>query len=92
MSDYTPAERLERMLNNLSNTLYFADEEAKTGDHLAVLGRLRLLKSLADATIEDTLVAQARADGHSWEAIGGALNMTRQAAHEKYARRMQDTP
>lgn len=36
----------------------------------------------------DSLVAEARTAGESWESIGKALHMTRQAAHEKYAHRM----
>lgn len=38
-------------------------------------------------TIETELaatVSRARAAGHSWEVIGDALGVTRQAAHQRY--------
>ena len=36
----------------------------------------------------DDLVYEAREDGASWELIGKALGISRQAAHEKYAHRI----
>ena len=39
----------------------------------------------ADAALTAT-VAAARAHGATWQAIGAALGMTRQAAHAKYAK------
>lgn len=51
---------------------------------------LRVIKEIASAvaaaqTRLDTAVAAARADGHSWAAIGTAAGITRQSAHERWA-------
>jgi hypothetical protein len=50
---------------------------------VAALGRL--LEEL-----EALHVANARAQGWSWEAIADALGVRRQTAHRKYARRVVD--
>jgi hypothetical protein len=41
------------------------------------------LRRLADQ-VENTQVAAARRDGWSWEQIGDALGVSRQAAHKKH--------
>ena len=43
------------------------------------------LRRLADQ-VEATHVAAARRDGWSWEQIGDALGVSRQAAHKKHGR------
>ena len=43
------------------------------------------LRRLADQ-VEATHVAKARRDGWSWEQIGDALGVSRQAAHKKHGR------
>jgi hypothetical protein len=43
------------------------------------------LRRLADQ-VEATHVATARRDGWSWEQIGDALGVSRQAAHKKHGR------
>lgn len=45
---------------------------------------LRMIRETADSALVNA-VALARSEGESWESIGRALGMTRQAAHEKYA-------
>lgn len=75
--------QLERNLNVASNMIYFAREKHDAGDTLGVVEWVRSLRSQADYLAE-AFVAKARADGESWEKIGAALRMTRQAAHEKY--------
>jgi hypothetical protein len=58
-----------------------ANREAPT------LNRLSALRSVV-ANLEDferTLVYTARAEGASWDAIGTAMYVTRQAAFKRYA-------
>jgi hypothetical protein len=50
---------------------------------VAALGRLL-------AELEALHVANARAQGWSWEAIADALGVRRQTAHRKHARRVAD--
>lgn len=47
--------------------------------------RAREAVEQADAELRDA-VAQARADGDSWAAIGAALGVTRQAAYQRFGR------
>lgn len=69
-----------------------------TGDRLpAVLVTLAGLAPLVDKVDEaiTVLVAQARKEGASWDAIGMVLNLTRQGAHARYAHRVagvEDVP
>jgi hypothetical protein len=51
------------------------------------LAAVAALRRLADE-LEAAHVANARAAGWSWEAIAGALGVTRQSAHKKHARRL----
>lgn len=48
----------------------------------------RLADDMDDAVTR--LVAQARRDGRSWEAIGQALGITRQGAYARYAHRVAE--
>ncbi len=70
-------ERIERELGSLRDLLAQADTTA-------ALDVARWISRDIDA-LERGLVRQARVQGTSWEAIGGALGVSRQAAHERYA-------
>ena len=51
------------------------------------LGRVQLLRMIRE-TAESALtqaVAEAREQGESWDALGRALGVSRQAAHERYS-------
>jgi hypothetical protein len=50
---------------------------------LAAVGSLRVLLE----SLEELQVGNARALGWSWEEIGRALGVSRQAVHRKYGRR-----
>jgi hypothetical protein len=54
-------------------------------DPAAGLRAVGALRRLADQ-VEATQVAIARRDGWSWEQIGDALGVSRQAVHKKHGR------
>jgi hypothetical protein len=60
-----------------------AAQVAKDGP-LAAAAWLRGEAQRADAAIS-YYVAKARKDGRSWQEIGDALGVTRQAAHERWS-------
>ncbi|YAL84122.1 RNA polymerase subunit sigma-70 [Dermacoccaceae bacterium W4C1] len=51
----------------------------------AGLAAVRALRALADR-LEDVQVANARAQGWSWQAIADELEVSRQAVHQKHSR------
>ena len=61
----------------------------KTGVHTTDpaegLDAVRALRKLADA-LEEEHVAAARRAGWTWQQIGDALGVTRQAVHKKHGR------
>jgi hypothetical protein len=61
-------------------------EAAAGPDPAAGLRAAAALHRLADR-LEALQVDNARAHGWSWEAIGAALGVSRQAVHKKYGRR-----
>lgn len=61
-------------------------EDASTTDPALGLRAALVLRRIADE-IEQAHVERARAIGWSWQEIGDALGITRQAAHKKYRRR-----
>jgi DNA-binding NarL/FixJ family response regulator len=50
------------------------------------LAAVRALRTLADR-LEDVQVANARANGWSWQAIAEILQISRQAVHQKHSHR-----
>ena len=54
---------------------------------LPALDRLLAIQELRVVMrgFEQTLVADARTDGRTWEDIGGTLEITRQAAQQRFA-------
>jgi hypothetical protein len=56
----------------------------RSSDPLAAVEAAAALRDVADSAIV-AHVAEARPRGASWAEIGGALGMTRQSAHERFA-------
>jgi hypothetical protein len=63
--------------------------EATDSDPAVGLRGVRALRDLADR-LEALHVGNARKLGWSWQQIGGALGVSRQAVHMKYAIRTRD--
>lgn len=59
---------------------------AASGDPARGLAAVRALRTLADR-LEDVQVANARANGWSWQAIADVLQISRQAVHQKHSPR-----
>ncbi len=53
---------------------------------LAAVHRAALTRAKTEATVADA-VARARADGHSWAAIGTVLGTSGEAARQRYGQR-----
>jgi DNA-directed RNA polymerase specialized sigma24 family protein len=62
------------------------NEAADTEDPAVGLHAVRALQRLQER-LEAVHVANARAQGWSWQAIADALGVSRQAVHQKYNRR-----
>jgi DNA-directed RNA polymerase specialized sigma24 family protein len=56
-------------------------------DHLDVIGRLAVTRSLIRTLDADSyeVVTEARVAGYTWQEIGDAMGVSRQAAFMKYA-------
>ncbi|GAB91044.1 helix-turn-helix domain-containing protein [Gordonia rhizosphera] len=59
---------------------------AASDDPARGLAAVRALRTLADR-LEDVQVANARANGWSWQSIAEVLQISRQAVHQKHAHR-----
>ena len=60
-------------------------EQATSQDPAVGLRAVAALRGLADR-LEALQVANARAQGWSWDAIGALLGVSKQAVHKKHAR------
>lgn len=60
-----------------------AKDVAQAPDPLAALGAAHQLRSRAE-TLEEDLVAQARAAGASWSKIGAIYGLTKQGAQQRF--------
>ncbi|MFC9550018.1 hypothetical protein ACFTWF_04130 [Rhodococcus sp. NPDC056960] len=80
----------------LSDAIAKADPEIDSAldhDPAAYLDLVRLT-SRARESVDELLVsaiAAARSAGHSWDTIGAALGMSRQAAQQRFGKRIGDT-
>ena len=63
-------------------------EALRSSDPSVRLRAVVALRRLADQ-VEDDAVATARAAGWSWDQIGDALGISRQAAHKKHGKGTQ---
>jgi hypothetical protein len=63
--------------------------QPRTASHPAILVITEADRDLvaAERALHDAVDA-ARADGHSWATIGDALNVTRQAAQQRFSTRL----
>lgn len=66
-------------------------EAASSADARIGLRAALALRRLAE-TLEALQVANARRQGWSWQEIAGALEISKQAVHKKYARRTAAHP
>ena len=62
----------------------FAEGVSNSDDILDMIGAVRLVE-LAAAQARRAIVAEARAEGRTWDEIGDALGVSRQAAHERFS-------
>ncbi|MFW0786040.1 helix-turn-helix domain-containing protein [Gordonia sp. CPCC 206044] len=60
--------------------------DAAGSDPARGLAAVRALRTLADR-LEEVQVANARANGWSWQSIAEVLQISRQAVHQKHAHR-----
>jgi len=67
----------------LEGLIFVSEAVPLAGDILDQIGAVRAVEVAADQA-RRALVAEARAEGRTWEDIGGALGVTRQAAHERF--------
>jgi len=72
-------------LDNVTD-LDFLNEAIGSADPAAGLRAVRALQRLQER-LEAIHVANAREQGWSWQAIADALEVSRQAVHQKYNRR-----
>jgi hypothetical protein len=76
-------------MSNLNDSLFTLERLAETsriagnGDLLDMLGALRTVE-LAVSAARRAVVAEAREAGTTWEEIGDALGITRQAAQQRF--------
>ncbi len=63
---------------------------ATSRDPAVGLAAVAALRRLAES-LEELQVANARAQGWSWQQIADSLAVSRQAVHKKYARRIDPT-
>lgn len=67
-------------------TIRTAIDTGSEGEPIAELRRLaEIRRDIGRA--EEAQVRRARTAGYSWQAIAGAIGVTKQAAHKKYGRR-----
>lgn len=73
---------LDDKLDVLTELVRSVDATDRGG--LDTVQALRMIAATAESA-QRQAVAQARAEGASWDEIGRALGTTRQSAHERYA-------
>jgi hypothetical protein len=94
--DYTPPDaslsgrksRPHRQPKNLQGFLFDAETASSTPSDIAqtLHGLASLSKLKAGLSkVEERLVRRARSSGASWQKIGDAAGMSRQAAHERWS-------
>lgn len=75
------SEILDNKIDNLAELLASIDGVARGG--LDTTQALRMLAETATSALTQS-VAQARAEGATWDQVGRALGTTRQAAQQRY--------
>ena len=69
--------------SSLDALIGFAESVGTRDDLLDMIGSVRLVE-LAAAQARRAIVDEARAAGYTWQEIGDALGVSRQAAHERF--------
>lgn len=64
---------------------------SETADHLALVRRTAAAEDAVRMLLRQS-VGAARAQGHSWAAIGAELDLTRQAVQQRFGERSADAP
>lgn len=62
---------------------HFLDQQERPIDRVAAIGRL--LQELEGDLVDS--VARSRSEGGTWEEIGSALGVSRQAVHQRFAKK-----
>ena len=84
---HTARHKFDESKNALYDITVMAIEQMEKPDHddLAnAIGAIRLVE-LAAAQARRVTVERTRSQGDSWEKIGDALGISRQAAHERFS-------
>jgi len=77
------ADDITRSAKTISDNVHDVGEGARRYDHETLFELRQLERMAAEATALQ--VKRARTSGASWETIGDALNISRQAAWERYS-------
>lgn len=73
----------DRTAGALDTLVAIAEGVERADDVLDMLGALYLVEKAAEQA-RRAVIAQARAEGHTWHEIGDVLAVTRQAAQQRY--------
>ncbi|GAA4759267.1 hypothetical protein [Gordonia alkaliphila] len=68
----------------LDTLILLSESIAGADDYGDMIGAVRMVE-LAAQQARRAIIAEARASGETWQSIGDALGISRQAAHERYA-------
>jgi hypothetical protein len=82
-TDAVRARLMDETIETALSVAAGARVQLRNGNHLAALERAHTLRMLAEQ-IENDSVARARAWGHSWPEVAAVLQISRQAAWQRF--------